>query len=207
MDKWQQWWINSAWACQNPALESINKAVLKTDGFILSFIPFQSRDANEATSLCTMTLTHCVLTPVRSWTDAGSECQHAAAFPQDWVIITKTAKKHESSCWITTEVNCNRHQSYVIPVIRYLCVFALDSLQKAKTWGFDCWQGERGRVAETNWNLVRFYRHGNCSIKSDPLPVYIDNGQNSVGIGGRCSLFGNWQQNFSWGNHSFNCSS
>lgn len=142
MDKWQQWWINSAWACQNPALESINRAVLKTDGFSLSFIPFQSRDANEATSLFTMTLTHCVLTPARSWTDAGSECQHTAAFPQDSVIITKTTKKHEFSCCIMTALNRNRHQSYEVSVIRYLQVFAWDSLQKAKLWGFVCCRGK-----------------------------------------------------------------
>jgi len=67
-------------------------------------------------------------------------------------------------------------------------VFELDSLKTAKTWGSDCAGVEKGRVAERNGDLVRFYRHGNCSIKPAPLPVYCDDGQNSVGIGGRCTL-------------------
>lgn len=117
-----------------------------------------------------------------------------------------------SSRWITTEENCKRHPSDVTPVIRYLPVFALDPSQKAETGGFACWGWRGGLVsAEMSWNLVRFYRHGNCSIKSAPLPVYFEGGQISVGIGGRCSLFGNWHQchmaTFSWGNQPFTCSS
>lgn len=152
MGKWQQWWINSAWDCQNTALESINKTVLKTDRIILSYIPFQSRDANEATSLCTMTLTHCVLTPVRSWTGMSASTQlpfHRSNYNPKW-------KKHEFSCWIMIEVNLDRQQSYVIPVIRYLWVFVLDSLLKTRTWGFDwglegkgkgCWnEGKAGEI-------------------------------------------------------------
>lgn len=74
------------------------------------------------------------------------------------LIITKTTKKHESSRWIMTEMNCNKH--YVIPVIRYLWVFELDSLQKAKTWEFDflgCPERKRGgllRWAEIWWDFI-----------------------------------------------------
>lgn len=207
MDKWQQWWINSAWACQNPALESINRAVLKTDGFSLSFIPFQSRDANEATSLFTMTLTHCVLTPARSWTDAGSECQHTAAFPQDSVIITKTTKKHEFSCWIMTALNCNRHQSYVVSVIRYLHGIHCRKLNYGDLFAVGgkaegCWDElKSGKILQAWEPLYRIRPIASLLWQLPKLGRYQKQVQSVQQLA--AIQYGN----FSWGNLSFNCSS